>query len=215
MPVNWLKAGLPKFNPMNSPAPWRQITGIPFLELSLLATYLISNMKDLTIYSVINDAIRDLTTAALAGNHVDLEQLTKALDTILYGATGLPAAASAGGALMANLDSQIEMLRSAEQRIQGRRAHLQGVREAAEAWTLRRMQEQGIRLIEDQAGAFTLVRRRNPPKVEILNDGEIPQLYRKIQLVETLDKLAIADALKNNDEVPGARLVQTERLEIR
>lgn len=49
----------------------------------------------------------------------------------------------------------------------------------------------------------TLSLRNNPPSVEIVNEAEIPAAYWKPR-DPTLDKRAIADALKAGSAVPGA-----------
>jgi hypothetical protein len=51
----------------------------------------------------------------------------------------------------------------------------------------------------------TLSRKPVPPKVQIVNEAEIPSQFWK-RADPTLDKKAIADALKNNEQVPGATL---------
>jgi hypothetical protein len=171
-------------------------------------------MQDLIIFPVQEPGITDIVTSALAGGHVAPAALVEAL-TILLETRGLPAAVSDGGALILNMEAQIDMLTQAEQRIAGRRAYLEGLRAAAADWAQKVMQENGVKSIGDRAGAFTLTRRKNPPRVEILNEDEIPQLYRKMELVEKIDKQGIAKALKDEFIVPGARLVQTERLEVK
>ncbi len=171
-------------------------------------------MKDLTTFPVQEQGIADLISSALAGDPVGPAALVEAL-TIVLETQGLPSAVSDGGALILNLEAQINMLTQAEQRIAGRRAYLERLRVAAADWAQKIMQENGVKSIGDRAGAFTLTRRKNPPRVEILNEDEIPQLYRKMELVEKIDKQGIAKALKDEFIVPGARLVQTERLEVK
>lgn len=171
-------------------------------------------MNDLTIYPVSETEIAEAINAAFRGDYLDVARLITALETVLLGAGGLPAAVTASGGLTLNLDSQIDMLKQAEERIAGRRAALQGIRDAATDWALRVMRDADIKAIH-QPGRPSILRHKNPPKVEIINEDDIPQLYRKIELVEKIDKKGIADALKEGFVVPGAKLVQTERLEVK
>jgi hypothetical protein len=170
-------------------------------------------MKDLTTFPVQEQAISDLTTSALAGDHIDSAALVEAL-TIVLETKGLPTAVSEGGAIILNLKAQIEMLIQAEARIAGRRAYLEGLCAAAKDWALKLLQDAGVKRISGN-GAIEIVRRSNPPKVEIIDEDAIPTLYRKMKLVEEFDKQSIAKALKEESVVPGARLVQTERLEVK
>ena len=171
--------------------------------------------ENLTLYTITDDTVLSATNRALSGEPITRETLVEALDIVLQ-KSGLPEAASSAGAVMLNLDSQIESLITAENRLQGRRAFLESLRETAESWTLRAMQEQEVRIIEDQSGAFTITRKKNPPKVEILNEKEIPQTFRIIEIVEKIDRRGICATLKKlGGDVPGARLTQTERLEVR
>ena len=64
---------------------------------------------------------------------------------------------------------------------------------------------------------FTVKLKRNPPKVEILDEMQVPTEYiRRVEKVEMKpDKKAIADALKNGVPVDGCRLLLTKRIEIK
>jgi hypothetical protein len=170
-------------------------------------------MKDLTTFPVQEQAISELTTSALAGDHIDSAALVEAL-TIVLETKGLPTAVSEGGAIILNLKAQIEMLIQAEARIAGRRAYLEGLCAAAKDWALKLMQDAGVKRISGD-GAIEIVRRSNPPKLEIVDENAIPILYRKMELVENFDKRGMATALKEGAIIPGARLVQTERLEVK
>lgn len=61
---------------------------------------------------------------------------------------------------------------------------------------------------------FTLAIQKNPPSVEILNLECIDNKYLILQ-DPTVDKKAILEDLKNNIEVTGATIKQTESLRIR
>jgi hypothetical protein len=171
-------------------------------------------MNDLTTYPVSETEIAEAINVALRGDYLDVARLITALENIQLGDGGLPAAATAAAGVALNLNSQIDMLRQAEERIAGRRVALEGISEAAKEWALRRMQEADMKAVH-QTGQPSVTRHKNPPKVEVINEDDIPQQYRKMELVENIDKKGISTALKEGVNVPGARLTQTERLEIR
>jgi enolase len=62
---------------------------------------------------------------------------------------------------------------------------------------------------------YTLKLRKNPPKVEIVDEIMISKEYLVQKTTYSADKKAIADALKNGVPVDGARLINTTRLEVK
>jgi hypothetical protein len=72
-----------------------------------------------------------------------------------------------------------------------------------------------VELKEVVTDLYTLKLRKNPPKVEILEEVVVPSEYKVEKLSFTIDKKAIADALKNGVPVDGARLINTTRLEVK
>jgi hypothetical protein len=63
----------------------------------------------------------------------------------------------------------------------------------------------------------TLRIKRNPPKVEVYDEERVPTEYMKetTKVTISVDKKAIAEALKSGADVPGCALIQTSRLEIK
>lgn len=62
---------------------------------------------------------------------------------------------------------------------------------------------------------YTVKVRRNPPKVEITDELVIHKEYKREVVEYKVDKKAIAEALKAGVVVDGARLIQTNRLEVK
>lgn len=62
---------------------------------------------------------------------------------------------------------------------------------------------------------YTVKVRRNPPKVEITDELVIHKEYKREVIEYKVDKKAIAEALKAGVVVDGARLIQTNRLEVK
>lgn len=57
--------------------------------------------------------------------------------------------------------------------------------------------------------------RLNPESVEIINEYQVPDIYRKEKVTVTIDKTTIKEDIKSGLEVPGAVLVRKKRLEIK
>lgn len=82
-------------------------------------------------------------------------------------------------------------------------------------YLLSNMQVTGIRKIPGPL--FDISLRKNPPSVEIEDRNLIPSAYMRMPEPPAPypNKTLIAEALKLNTVVPGAKLSQTERLEIK
>lgn len=57
--------------------------------------------------------------------------------------------------------------------------------------------------------------RLNPESVDIINEYQVPEIYRKEKVTVSIDKTAIKEAIKSGLEVPGAVLDRKKRLEIK
>ena len=67
--------------------------------------------------------------------------------------------------------------------------------------------------------AFKITVKNNPPKVEILDEAQIPAAYMRQPEIKVppkaADKKLIAEAIKSGLEVAGCKLIQSQRLEIK
>jgi hypothetical protein len=69
---------------------------------------------------------------------------------------------------------------------------------------------------ELQVGSHTVKIKKNPPKVAIDNEEEIPARYFTVIPEQfQLNKSALAAAIKGGEEVKGAKLVQDTRIDIK
>ena len=114
-----------------------------------------------------------------------------------------------------NLESSAEAIREAGLAMIARAERLERRAEGIRSYLLFQCQCAGITKIE--APWFVMSVRKNPPSVVIEDEILIPA-----ELMVTPDpppkrpnKVAIGAKLKAGEDVPGARLMQTERLEIR
>lgn len=108
------------------------------------------------------------------------------------------------------IDMEIERL----QALKASRAKLaQGLRD----YLLVNMERSGIQKIA--CPLFSLSVRQNPPSVEIDDSAALPTAYWRTPEVKptvaVIDKLAIKADLQAGKEVPGARLVQHTRLDVK
>lgn len=76
------------------------------------------------------------------------------------------------------------------------------------------MQNAGIHKIEANDGTFTASFRKSTA-TEIDDESQIPQAYIKQIITERIDKTAIKQAIQNGEEVPGAKLITRQNLQIK
>lgn len=114
-----------------------------------------------------------------------------------------------------NLESSAEQIKQAEKQMAERRMALENKADTIREYLKRNMVATGITKIECPYFAISL--KKNPPSVLITNEAVIPKKYllQSAPPPPSVDKKAIAEALKAGVEVAGAELSQGERVEIK
>ena len=114
-----------------------------------------------------------------------------------------------------NLDSSAEAIREAGLAMIARAERLERRAEGIRSYLLFHLQVAGITKIE--APWFVVSVRKNPPAVVIEDEKQIPAefMVQPPAPPPRPDKVAIGNKLKAKEPVEGARLMQTERLEIK
>lgn len=117
---------------------------------------------------------------------------------------------------IANQEAFAEAVEEAAKAMAERAKRLRRRADGIRGYLLVQMQAAGIERIE--APEFTLAVRKNPPSVIVDSIGELPDEYLAPPPPPPEpkpDKKAIAAAIKAGTHVPGARLEQSVRLEIK
>lgn len=114
-----------------------------------------------------------------------------------------------------NLESTADQIKQAEKQMADRRKALENKAATIKEYLKINMQKTGINKIECPYFAITL--KKNPPAVNIFNESIIPNEYlvQALPPPPSIDKKAIAEALKLGNQVAGAELTQGERVEIK
>lgn len=113
-----------------------------------------------------------------------------------------------------NLESTALAIKEAETAMAARRKRIEARVDSLKAYVLQHMQLTGTSKIEGPLFALSI--RKNPPAVEVFNADLVPADYMKQPEPPppSIDKKLIAAAIKDGFDVPGAKLVQGERLVI-
>lgn len=157
---------------------------------------------------------QDYRAAAEALADLDLDPQTVA-DT-LEGMSGELEVKATNVAYMArNLEALAASIKEAEAGMTARRKALENRAAGLRDYLLRNMQACGMTKIESPHLQISV--RSNPPSVDVFDAAQIPADYMRQPEPPppAPNKTAIAAALKLGQDVPGARLVQSQRLELK
>ena len=114
-----------------------------------------------------------------------------------------------------NLEATATAIKEAETAMAARRKAIEHRAAGLRRYALSAMQVAGVQSIE--CPYFKLSVRKNPTAVEVFDAAQIPAQFMRTPEPPppAPDKKAITEAIKAGQEVPGARLVSGERLEVR
>jgi hypothetical protein len=97
-------------------------------------------------------------------------------------------------------------------RLQRKKKAAENLRTRLKAYIKGCMEQADVQKIESPT--INLRIQKNTPSVDILAEDQIPAKFIRITQVTELDKAGMLTALKNGEDVPGARLI-TERTHLR
>jgi Ni,Fe-hydrogenase maturation factor len=107
-------------------------------------------------------------------------------------------------------DAQAEVLRQEEKRLADRRRAFENSSQRLKLYAEEQLKKTGIQKVK--GNLFTIYLQKNPPSVEILDEGLIPSDY--IKTVASVDKKLILEALKAGEAITGCEIRQSESLRI-
>ena len=145
---------------------------------------------------------------------LDLDEQT--IDDTLEGMSGALEVKAQNVVMFArNLEATATAIKEAETAMASRRKAIEHRAAGLRRYALSAMQVAGVQSIE--CPYFKLSVRKNPPAVEVFDAAQIPAQFMRTPEPPppAPDKKAITEAIKAGQEVPGARLVSGERLEVR
>jgi Siphovirus Gp157 len=151
---------------------------------------------------------------ALAERLADLDIDAQTLADTLEGEAGAFEQKAVAVAMVSrNFDATAQAIKEAEAAMAARRKAIENRAASLRSYLLNCMQATGIKKID--CPHFTLAVRDNPPAVDVFDAAQLPAEYMRQPEPPSPDKTAIKEALKMGKEVPGARLTQGQRLEIK
>ena len=113
-----------------------------------------------------------------------------------------------------NLAAQGNLL---EEHIKAMQAKLKACRKregSLKDYLARNMKAAGILKIEADNGSFSASFTKNPPRVAIWDEAQIPADFMRTKTTTEPDKTAIKAAIQAGQDIPGAKLEQGETLRL-
>ncbi|MFG3613122.1 siphovirus Gp157 family protein [Rummeliibacillus stabekisii] len=111
-----------------------------------------------------------------------------------------------------NIESDVEGLKSEEQRLAGRRKSMESDIKRMKAHMQNAISSTGEKKIQGEKFTFTV--QKNPPSLNIVDDKAIPDEFVTVETVRNIDKKALLAKAKQ-EEIPGVEIKQGEILRIR
>jgi len=167
-------------------------------------------MTAITLYQLAAEYRSDLEKLA------DLDLPSDALADTLESLGGeLQVKAQNVVAFMRNLETTASAIKEAEGQMAARRKAIENRVGRLKQYVLDAMQANDIQRID--CPLFSISIAKNPPAVEVFDERQIPEDYYTDPPPPPpqLDKKLIAQAIRDGHDVPGARLTQGVRLNIR
>ena len=112
-----------------------------------------------------------------------------------------------------NLEHTLDGMKEAESNMHQRRASLEKKIIHMREYLKNNLEKSGLKKID--APDISISMQKNPYKVVITNENEIPEDFIDTKETKAVNKEKIKEALKNGGEVPGCELVQENRITIK
>jgi len=110
--------------------------------------------------------------------------------------------------LLANLSGDIEAFKTEEKRLSDRRRAIEKSKAKLEEYLVYNMQAMKLKKISGGIKSASLSKPK--PVLKITDESLIPDEYRSIKVVDSIDKKAALTALKAGTEIPGATIGESK-----
>lgn len=116
-------------------------------------------------------------------------------------------------AFFQNLEAEAMAMKIAEERIKARRQAIENKVARMKDYLKTNMERCGI--TEISCPEFVVRIRKNPPRVVVDSENDIPPEFVREKVIKEIDKRALGDALKDGLDIDAAHLEVGTRLEVR
>jgi len=168
-------------------------------------------MSNLTLYTIADQYLQDVQKLM----DMDIEDQQTFEDTLESLTGDLEVKATNVAMFLRNLEASADAIKVAEKAMTDRRKSLEAKADRMRQYLLDNMLRTGISKID--CPYFALSIRKNPPSVEVINQGMIPDEYFDIPepLPAVLNKNRLKEDLKAGVVIEGAKLTSGSSLQIK
>ena len=167
-----------------------------------------------SIYNISND-LKKIYEDLDNGNGIDLETgeiKPEIMQQLSISRNELETKAVDYGYVIKAFDDEIDIIDREIERLEDRKAYVKKNKERMKTIVSSAMEEFGINKIKSETLQLSF---RKSESVDIFDESLIDDKFKKVKTEISLDKTAIKNAIKNGEDVQGAKIVEKNNLQIK
>ena len=167
-----------------------------------------------SIYNISND-LKKIYEDLDNGNGIDLETgeiKPEIMQQLSISRNELETKAVDYGYVIKAFDDEINIIDREIERLEERKAYVKKNKERMKTIVSSAMEEFGINKIKSETLQLSF---RKSESVDIFDESLIDDKFKKVKTEISLDKTAIKNAIKNGEDVQGAKIVEKNNLQIK
>ena len=167
-----------------------------------------------SIYNISND-LKKIYEDLDNGNGIDLETgeiKPEIIQQLSISRNELETKAVDYGYVIKAFDDEIDIIEREIERLEERKAYVKKNKERMKTIVSSAMEEFGINKIKSETLQLSF---RKSESVEVFDESLIDEKFKKVKTEISLDKTAIKNAIKNGEDVQGAKIVEKNNLQIK
>ena len=167
-----------------------------------------------SIYNISND-LKKIYEDLDNGNGIDLETgeiKPEIMQQLSISRNELETKAVDYGYVIKAFDEENEIIKREIERLEERKAYVKKNKERMKTIVSSAMEEFGINKIKSETLQLSF---RKSESVDIFDESLIDDKFKKVKTEISLDKTAIKNAIKNGEDVQGAKIVEKNNLQIK
>lgn len=167
-----------------------------------------------SIYNISND-LKKIYEDLDNGNGIDLETgeiKPEIMQQLSISRNELETKAVDYGYVIKAFDDEIDIIEREIERLEERKAYVKKNKERMKTIVGSAMEEFGINKIKSETLQLSF---RKSESVEVFDESLVDDKFKKVKTEISLDKTAIKNAIKNGEDVQGAKIVEKNNLQIK
>ena len=167
-----------------------------------------------SIYNISSD-LKKIYEDLDSGNGIDLETgeiKPEIMQQLSISRNELETKAVDYGYVIKAFDDEIDIIEREIERLEERKAYVKKNKERMKTIVGSAMEEFGIDKIKSETLQLSF---RKSESVDIFDESLVDEKFKKVKTEISLDKTAIKNAIKNGEDVQGAKIVEKNNLQIK